>query len=133
MNHLMRLKILIVLLYSVSLKSQVSFTNVPKEGAFLARDLNNNMAQYDIKGVVTDPSYTTITFEIYRNNYLERTYQTKLRFMNGKAEFKRAVRVTAGKFTYSIKYILKGNTVYSQQICYKWYDEQYHTYCLCRP
>lgn len=116
MNQLLKLKILIVLLYSISLKGQISFTNVPKEGAFLARDLNNNTAKYDIKGTVTDPSYTTITFEVYRNNYLERTYQTKLQFINGKAEFKRAVRLTAGKFTYSIKYILKGSTVYSQQI-----------------
>lgn len=116
MNQLFRLTILILLLCSVSLKGQISFTQVPKEGAFLARDLNKNTARYDIEGIVTDPAYTTITFEVYRNNYLERTYRMNLQFLNGRAQFKRPITLTAGKFTYSIKYILKGSTVYSQQI-----------------
>jgi len=101
---------------NLSLSAQITFTHAPKEGAFLARDLKTNVAKYVIEGVVTDPSYTSISVEVFRNNSLERSYQMSLRFTQGKAFFKRPIALTAGRHTYSIKYTLNGGSAYSSQV-----------------
>ena len=106
----------LLLFFQFALYAQITFTHAPKDGAFLARDLKSNIAKYQIEGDVTDKSYSTLTIEIYRDNRLERKYQMSLSFTNGKAPFRRPIALTAGKHSYSIKYILNGIGTWTSRI-----------------
>ncbi len=98
------------------LSAQITFSHAPKDGAFLARNLKSNIAKYEIEGAVTDNSYTTLTVEVYRDNSLIYTYPLNLNFSQGKAIFKRPIALNAGKYSYSIKYILNGASNWSTQV-----------------
>jgi hypothetical protein len=99
----------VILCISLTLSAQINFTQAPKDGAFLARNLKSNVAKYEIEGTVTDNSYTSLTVEVYRDNSLIYTYPLNLNFSQGKALFNRPIALKAGKYSYTIKYILTGS------------------------
>lgn len=79
----------------------VSFTSIPKDLQFFARDANNH-ATISVVGSVDSPNITSINVDFYRNNILRNTVSQNLIYGGGSATFNLSDIITAELAEYKI-------------------------------
>ncbi len=106
----------IILLKSFPVFSQLSLFNPPKDNAFLARNVNTNKAIVTLKGAITDPSYSALKLNVYQNHVLKSTYYFSFNYSQGITAFSQNIELAAGKYIYTLEYKLSGSQTYNTTI-----------------
>lgn len=114
-------RLIIIILLSLiggnnSVYSQISFTDLPAEGAFIPRNTTTNKAVINVEGFVTDPAYTSFKVKVYRSGVLIKSYTSILKFLFGKASFKVPIELESGKHFFKLVYELNGSKNHSDSI-----------------
>ena len=117
MKRLIHLGILLIALFlTYKLEAQMALYNPPKDNAFVPRNVNTNKGSIKIKGNITSAAYTGLTLNVYQNNVLKTSYVSSFNFSQNLTAFSHTLDLSAGKYIYTLEFILSGSASYTKII-----------------
>lgn len=108
--------LLLNLIFTLSLNAQIAFYNPPKDNAFIPRNVNTNKGNIKIKGNITNAAYTALTLNVYQNNVLQTSYVSSFNYSLNLTAFSHSIDLAAGKYIYTLEFILNGSSTYTKII-----------------
>jgi len=104
------------LFISAKVEAQIAFYNPPKDNAFIPRNVNTNKGTIKIKGNITNAAFTGLTLNVYENHVLKTSYVSSFNFSQNLTAFSHTIDLPAGKYIYTLEFILSGSASYTKII-----------------
>ncbi len=96
--------------------AQITLFNPPKDNAFIPRNVATNKGNIKISGRVTGAAYTALKLNVYKNHVLLNSYQSSFNFNQNLTDFTHNINLGAGKYIYTLEFILSGSATYTKII-----------------